>query len=162
MVDMNKLTRRAAVIAALALASLTGAANGQPFHHRGAASGDVGMAIAALKGQLNLNTSQQAMWDNAMAATQAARESGRANRAKVRDTLNAELNKAEPDLASVAAASDQAQAQNAQLRQQVRAQWLALYATFTPDQKAVVRDSLKSRIARMQQWRDKMQQRNNG
>ena len=55
------------------------------------------MGIATLKGQLNLNTSQQAMWDNAVAAGKAARASARASHQKVHDTLTAELAKAEPD-----------------------------------------------------------------
>ncbi|HVO87076.1 MAG TPA: periplasmic heavy metal sensor [Casimicrobiaceae bacterium] len=155
---MMKVTRRAAVVVAFALASLTGVAVAQPFH-RGMAAGDVGMAIAALKGQLNLNTSQQAMWDNAIAASKAARESGRANLAKMHDAMTAELGKTEPDLAAVAAAADDAQSKNLALRQQVRSQWLTLYATFTPDQKALVRDALKNRMARMEQFRQKMLQR---
>jgi len=159
---MMKVTRRAAIVTALALASLTGIAVAQPFHHRGMASGDVGMAIAALKGQLNLNTSQQSLWDNAMAATKAARETGRANLSKVHDAMAGELSKAEPDLAAVAAAADDAQAKNQALRQQVRTQWLTLYATFTPDQKAVVRDALKNRMARMEQFHQKMLQRHAG
>ena len=32
--------------------------------------------LGAVKGQLNLNTSQQVMWDNAVAQTKAAHEAG--------------------------------------------------------------------------------------
>ena len=45
------------------------------------------------------------------------------------------------------------------LPSQVRDQWLALYATFTPTQKAVVRDAIKARVARMEAFREKMQER---
>ncbi len=93
------------------------------------------------KESLNLNTSQQTMWDAVVAQGKAAREAGRANRGSVKDALAAELAKAEPDLAAVAAAADAVEQQNRALRRQVRDQWLALYATFSPEQKAVVRDT---------------------
>ena len=92
------------------------------------------------------------MWDNVAAATRAARQQGRANFQQVHDALAAELGKAEPDLAAVAAVGDSVRAQNAALHKQVRDGWLALYATFTPDQKAVVRDALRTRMARMEQF----------
>ena len=76
--------------------------------------------------------------------------------------MNAELAKAEPDLAAVASVADDVQASNSALRKQVRSTWLALYATFTPDQKAIVRDALKQRIAQMESFRQKMQQRRGG
>ena len=143
----------AALAAAAVFAGSALAQPGHPHHHGG--PGDVAMAIAALKGQLNLNSSQQMMWDNAIAASKAAHDSGRANLGRVRDALATELAKAEPDLAAVSAVADDVQAKNIALRHQVRDTWLALYATFSPDQKAVVRDALKNRMARMQQWRQK-------
>jgi Spy/CpxP family protein refolding chaperone len=153
----QSLAARLAAIAATALIATSGSALAQPgYPHHGARGGaDIAMAIAALKGQLNLNTSQQQMWDNAMAASRAARDNGRANFGRLRDTLGAELAKAEPDLAAVAAVSDDVQAKNQALRRQVRDTWLAVYATFSPDQKAVVRDALKARIARMERMRQK-------
>jgi Spy/CpxP family protein refolding chaperone len=115
--------------------------------------------IAALKDQLNLNTSQQVMWDNAVARTRAARGQGRASMEQVHAALNAELAKAEPDFAAVATLADQAQANNQALRKQVRDEWLRLYATFSPAQKAVVREAVKAKVARMESFRDKMRQR---
>ena len=102
------------------------------------------------------------MWDNAVAQTKAARDAGRANMQKIKDAMNVELAKAEPDLAAVAAAADDVQASNSALRKQVRNTWLAVYATFTPDQKAIVRDALKQRVARMETFRQKMLQRQGG
>ena len=61
-----------------------------------------------------------------------------------------------------AAAADDVQASNSALRKQVRNTWLAVYATFTPDQKAIVRDALKQRVARMETFRQKMLQRHGG
>jgi Spy/CpxP family protein refolding chaperone len=160
----QSLAARLAAIAATALIVTSGSALAQPgyAHHGGRGGADIAMAIAAVKGQLNLNTSQQQMWDNAMAASRAARDNGRANFGRLRDTLGAEIAKAEPDLAAVAAVSDDVQAKNQALRRQVRDAWLAVYATFSPDQKAVVRDALKDRIARMERMRQKHFERHHG
>lgn len=154
----SRFASRLAIVAGAALIGLGGAAVAQPMHgHHG--GGDVVMSIAGLKSQLNLNTSQQAMWDNAVAAGKAARTSARANMQKVHDALTAELAKPEPDLAAVAAAADSARTANDQLRAQVRDAWLNLYATFTPDQKTVVKNALSQRLAKMDQMRQKMQAR---
>jgi Spy/CpxP family protein refolding chaperone len=155
----TRIGSRLAAIAAAALVGLTGAALAQPFHHGPHGGGDVVMSIVALKSQLNLNTSQQSMWDNAVAAGKAARQTAHANQQKVHDTLTAELAKPEPDLAAVAAASDVARNANAVLHGQVRDAWLNVYGTFTPDQKAVVKNALSQRMARMEQFRQKMLQR---
>jgi Spy/CpxP family protein refolding chaperone len=148
-------------IAGLGLFVLAGSAVAQPhMHHRG--PGDVAMAIAAVKGQLNLNTSQQQMWDSAMAASRSARQSARANFASLHDAAAAELAKADPDLAALAALGDDVQARNAALRRQARDAWLALYATFTPDQKVVVRDVLRQKMARMERLREKFREHHGG
>ena len=117
--------RFASRMAAVAAAALIGICAALPLPSRTmATAGQVAatslMGIAALKGQLNLNTSQQAMWDNAVAAGQAARDSARASHQKVHDTLTAELAKAEPDLAAVAAATDAARDSAATQHRQVR------------------------------------------
>jgi Spy/CpxP family protein refolding chaperone len=156
----TRIGSRLALVATAALIGLTGAAFAQPFHHghRGG-GGDAVMSIVALKSQLNLNTSQQSMWDNAVAAGKAARQTARANLQKVHDTLSAELAKPEPDLAAVAAASDVARNANAALHGQVRDAWLNVYSTFTPDQKTVVKNALSQRLARMEKFHEKMLQR---
>ena len=89
----------------------------------------------------------------------AARATARTNMQSVHDVLTTELAKPEPDLAAVATASDTARNANAALHAQVRAAWLNLYSTFTPDQKAVVKNALSQRLARMEQFRQKMLQR---
>jgi len=115
--------------------------------------------LERVKERLNLNTSQQTMWDAVVAQGKAAREAGRANRRSVKDALEAELAKAEPDLAAVAAAADGVEQQNRALRRQVRDQWLALYATFSPEQKAVVRDLLQRKLARAESFHQRMRER---
>ena len=145
-----------AALAAAAVLALTGAAAmAQPAgwhghgHGQGPGAGiEIEHVLVALKGQLALNTSQQLMWDNAVAQTRAAHAAGRESMQKVRDTLAAELAKAEPDLAAVAAAADNTRNSHQALRHGVRNQWLQIYATFSQEQKAVVRDALTKQLAR--------------
>ena len=106
--------------------------------------------LGKIKSQLNLNTSQQQQWDVVAAQSRAAHETARANFAQVRSALQTELAKSEPDFAAVAALADSVRQQNGVLRAQTRDAWLALYATFTPEQKAVARDAIKSGIERME------------
>lgn len=156
----HRFKTRLAVAAVFAVVGLGGIAYAQPARfgpHGG--GGDFVSAIAALKSQLNLNASQQTMWDSAVAAGKSARETARANMQGARGVLNTELAKPEPDLAAVAAAADSAQAQNTALRHQVREAWLNLYGTFSPDQKAVVKAAIEQRLARIDQWRAKRLQR---
>ena len=121
--------------------------------------GDPVAMIAALKDKLSLNTSQQLQWENAAAQTKSARDAARATFAQLKTATQAELAKAEPDLAALAAQADAIHAQNAATRKAVRDTWLALYATFTPEQKAIVRDAIVARLARMEQFRAHMMQR---
>ena len=156
----TRIASRIAAVAAAALIGVASIASAQPHHgHGGPGGGDLVMSIAALQGQLNLNTSQQAMWDNAVAAGKAARDNARASHQQLRNTVTAELAKAEPDLAAVAAASDAARDAATASHRQVRAAWLNLYSTFTPDQKAVVKNAIQQRLTRMEQFREKMKQR---
>ena len=160
----TRIARWSGVMAAALLAvGVQGALaqpGGGPGHGHGHGGGfAIERVLASLKGQLSLNTSQQLMWDDAVAQTKAARATGRTNFESVRTALNAELAKPEPDFAAVAAAGDAAQASNQTLRKQVRDQWLQLYATFSPAQKGVVRDAVKARVARMEAFREKMKER---
>jgi Spy/CpxP family protein refolding chaperone len=156
---------RLAAFAASAVLALTGAAAlaqpfGGPGHGPGPGHGGGGMDIehtlGAVKGQLNLNTSQQLQWDNAVAQTKSAHETGRAGMQKVHDAMAAELAKPEPDLAAVAAVADSVHSSNQTLRQGIRAQWLQIYATFSPAQKVVVRDALAKQMARMESMAARM------
>ena len=118
----------------------------------------IGQLIAHAKAKLNLNTSQQGMFDTVVAHSQTARESGRALHDKVKATLQAELAKTEPDLAAVAAATDAAADQARAQRNAIRAEWLSLYATFNAEQKAVVREMLQKHVARAESFREKMRE----
>jgi hypothetical protein len=85
---------------------------------------------------------------------------------KLHDAMAAELANTTPNLAGVAAVADDVQTSNHTLRQSVRDQWLKLYATFSPEQIAVVKAALQQRLARMdsfhQQMLERMQQKQGG
>jgi protein CpxP len=163
-IDMSTPFRRGALAvfaACFAIAASMAQAQGPHGHHghRGKHGMDVERIIAQVKERLALDTSQQVLWENARSATKAAREAGRAERERLHAAARAELAKAEPDLAALAAAMDQAQAAGQAVRQQVRGEWLKLYATFSAAQKQVVRDELGKRLERMETFRAKMKER---
>jgi Spy/CpxP family protein refolding chaperone len=109
--------------------------------------------LGKVKSDLKLNTSQQLQWDAVIAQTKAAHDAGRTHFEQLKTALQAELAKPEPDFAAVAVLADGVRDQHAALHKQTRNAWLALYATFTPDQKAVARDAIKAGIGRMQERR---------
>jgi len=152
------------IMAAALLALGTNVAMAQPGgpghpgpHGRGGF--EIEHVLAQLKPQLNLNTQQQATWDAAVAHGKTARQNARAAMESVHAALTAELAKAEPNFAAVAATADAAQANAQAVRKQVRDEWLSLYATFSPAQKAVVRDAVKARVDRMDAFREKMKEK---
>jgi phosphoenolpyruvate-protein kinase (PTS system EI component) len=112
--------------------------------------------LQRIQATLNLNTSQQQQFAAAVAQSKVAHQAMHANFEQLKTATQAELAKTDPDLASLAALSDQVQAQNIAQRKQARAGWLALYATFSTDQKATVRDAINARITRMQAFRQRM------
>jgi protein CpxP len=128
-----------------------------PGPHHG--HGDPLAMIAALKDKLNLNTAQQQQWDSVVAQAQAARQAAHAGFDQLKAATQAELAKAEPDLAALAAQADAIHQQNATVRKSVRDGWLALYATFSAEQKGVVRDAIVAKLARMEQFRAQMKER---
>jgi Spy/CpxP family protein refolding chaperone len=169
----SRSARRLALAAAVALALAcaapaaiaqpAGGSPGGPGMHAMHGMHDGGSLDALLphllhkaKAALNLNTSQQVQWDNAVAQGKLAHTQMRANRQQAKDALKAELAKPAPDLAALAASADAIEQQNRTLRRDARAPWLALYATFSPEQKAVVRDLLQQRLERAESFRERM------
>jgi Spy/CpxP family protein refolding chaperone len=158
---------RLAAFAASAVLAMTGAvALAQPGGGPGYGPGpghaggmEIEHVLGSVKSQLNLNTSQQLMWDNAVTVTKRVHNLGRGNMQKVHDAMAFELTKDEPNLAAVAAVADSVHADNRTLRQGVRNQWLQVYANLSPEQKAIVRDALKNQMARMDAMAAKMKAR---
>jgi len=125
------------------------------MHHRGG----LGQAIVALQAQLNLTAQQQSMLDAALAAGKSARTAARSSRQTIHQLVLDELAKDRPDLASIAAAEDQAQDAATAARRGVRNQLLQLYGTFTPQQVAVLKDAMSKRMSRLEAFRERMKQR---
>jgi Spy/CpxP family protein refolding chaperone len=119
-------------------------------------------ALMQVKDQLNLNTSQQQQWDAALAQSKSAHASARSNGEQVKNAMQTELAKADPDFAAVAAVADSVEQQNSVVRKQARTAWLALYGTFTPEQKAIAKDAIKARSARFDTMRERMKARHGG
>ena len=144
------------IVAMLAVLTLTAAGQalaGASAHHHDA---DPIAAIAGLRDQLNLNTSQQMQFDNALAQSKAAHQAMRDGFAQLQAAAQTELAKSSPDLRALAALSDQVRDQASGPRKDARAAWLALYDTLSPDQKLVVRDAINARIAQAQALRAEM------
>ena len=112
--------------------------------------------LQKIQAKLNLNTSQQQQWDTAVAQSKTAHDAIRANFQQLKAATQAELAKSDPDLAALASLSDRLQQQNIAQRKQARAAWLALYGTFSTDQKTTVKDAINARMARMDAFRQKM------
>ena len=112
--------------------------------------------LQRIQAKLNLNTSQQQQFDAAVAQSKTVHDAIRANFQQLKTAAQAELAKADPDLAALASLSDQVQQQNIAQRKQARAAWLALYGTFSAEQKATVRDAINARMARMDAFRQRM------
>jgi periplasmic protein CpxP/Spy len=130
---------------------------GPGFHRHGSEMGDPLGVLLRIKGDLNLNTSQQQQWDDAVALSKAAHQTIRNNIAQLVAATQAQVATAAPDLRALAAQSDTLQAQNLAARQQARAAWLALYDTFGAEQKAVVANALSARLSRMQAWKERIE-----
>ena len=130
---------------------------GPGFHQREHGIGDPLGVLLRIKGDLNLNTSQQAQWDSALALSKSAHETIRGNVQQLVAALQTQVATTAPDLRALAAQSDTLQEQNLAARKQARAAWLALYDTFSAEQKAVVANALSTRLARMQAWKSRMQ-----
>jgi protein CpxP len=158
---MQRISRRA-LAASVVGAGLFAATLALPAaaQHRGHQHRDQFFAhFAEVKSQLNLDASQQALWDSAVAAGKAAREAGRARRDTIRQVVTEEAANPKPDLARIAAASDKVRDSATTDRRAVRDQWLALYATFRTDQYAVVQTMLTNRLSRMDSFHERMKKR---
>jgi Spy/CpxP family protein refolding chaperone len=165
----HHLSRRPlALAAALLLASTVAVASpGGPGGPKGgpgmggpATSGAmVEQVIEGLRDKLALDSAQRAMFDSAHAQTIAARDRMHASRTDIRSKVQAELAKPEPDLAAVTAILESAEEQGRSMRHQARDQWLKVYANLRPDQKLIVRDELKARMARMDAMQERMKDR---
>jgi len=124
--------------------------------------GDIGPTLPRVleraKPSLHLDAAQQRLWDDVAARSKVAREAARTGRQQAKDTLVSELAKAEPDLKVIAGAADPVLLESQAERLKARDLWLDLYARFSPEQKAVVRDLLRDRLARAEAFHDRIRE----
>src|SRR6202158_767528 len=92
--------------------------------------------LQRIQTKLNLNTSQQQQWDAAVAQSKTVHDAISANFQQLKAATQAELAKADPDLAALASLSDQVQQQNIAQRKQARTAWLAPFGSIFREQRA--------------------------
>ncbi|MGR3907919.1 periplasmic heavy metal sensor [Burkholderia sp. SR8] len=164
---MYKKTSRVAIAAATVLALAFGTAHaaqpddmpppGGPGMHQ-MHGGPFG-AIMKLHDQLKLNASQEQQWQTAVNTMKQNHEAMRKSHEQMREQFNAQRNQPILDLSAMHAARQQAEQQNAQLREQSAAAWLAFYNGLNDQQKTTVSTALKQQFARMEQRHEKMKER---
>ena len=160
------IRRPAAIASAMLLAAtlaVAGTSRAEGPHHGPsggpAAGGLIENTIASLRDRLSLDSSQQQMFEQARVQTIAARDQALAQRKDVRARIDAELAKNDPDLAAVSALVEGTGEQGQAARRAARDQWLKLYANLRPDQKLVVRDAIRERLAHADGMRDQFRQK---
>ena len=130
------------------------------MHGAGAGAGDemIGQVIAQAKAQLNLDASQQPLFDAAVTQSKAARVSLRALHQKAKDALATELLKPQPNLASLVQVADGVQSDSLKIRNDTRTAWLAVYTGLSTEQKAVIHALVAKRVARAEAFGERMRQ----
>ncbi|WP_423758184.1 periplasmic heavy metal sensor [Burkholderia sp. NLJ2] len=167
---MYKKTSRVAIAAATVLALAFGTAHAaqpndmpppggpgmnQMHGHDGGPFG----AIMKLHDQLKLNASQEQQWQTAVNTMKQNRDAMRKSHEQMREQFKVQQNQPILDLSALHAARQQAEQQNAQLREQTSAAWLAFYNGLNDQQKTTVSTALKQQFAQMQQRHEKMKER---
>ncbi|KVL89506.1 periplasmic heavy metal sensor [Burkholderia stagnalis] len=167
---MYKKTSRVAMAAATVLALAFGAAHAappadappsggpgmHPMHEHG--GGPFG-AILRLHDQLKLTAAQEQQWQAAVNTMKQNRDAMHKGHEQMREQFKAQQNQPILDLNAMHAARQQAEQQNAQLREQTSAAWLAFYNGLNDQQKTTVSTAIKQQYARMEQRREKMKER---
>ncbi|MBJ9684723.1 MULTISPECIES: periplasmic heavy metal sensor [Burkholderia] len=167
---MYKKTSRVAMAAATVLALAFGTAHaaqsadappqrGPGMHHMNDHDGGPFGVMLKLHDQLKLNASQEQQWQTALNTMKQNREAMRKNHEQMREQFKAQQNQPILDLNAMHTARQQAEQQNAQLREQTSAAWLAFYNGLNDQQKATVSTALKQQFARMEQRHEQMKAR---
>ncbi|AZY49309.1 Spy/CpxP family protein refolding chaperone [Bordetella avium] len=159
----NSLAALAMAIAAGVAVAPATAAPGGPVHagnHRGPMMDDgiwipgIGPLSKVQVDGLKLDAKQQALFDKAHAASQAAmqhhREAGRARQ----ELLDAQIKAGKLDPRALEADADKRHAQFEAQRVQVRDQWLAVWDSLNDGQRAQVTQLVKERQDRQHERRD--------
>lgn len=166
---MYKKTSRILAIAATSLALAMGAAHAQTpppdgpdgaggpgMHHMH--HGDFLQGFKKLHDKLNLNADQEKQWQAALNTMKQSHEQARKNHEQLKQQFDATKNQPILDLNALHAARQQAEQQDAQLREQTAQAWLAFYNGLNDQQKTTVSTALKEHFAKMEQRHEKMHQ----
>jgi Spy/CpxP family protein refolding chaperone len=167
----SKNFSRAALVASLAIGSALAFAQpgtgGSPGEHRmhkmqgehggrgghgghgGHGEAHIAQRMEMLKAKLNLNATQEAQYNVARDATKAAMDAGRTARLAARTSAQAELNKADPDLAALLLQRENLKDANATQRKAALNEWAKFLGLLTTEQKSIVKSQLLSRMQRM-------------
>ncbi len=116
----------------------------------------------ALHEKLHLSREQEKFWQSLRQKDVDFRKSAREQHNEMKVQVKHELDKKEPDLAALAAKSDQLSDARLQERRQLRGQWLKFYAQLAPEQKELVRNAIKTRLAKMDKFHEKFKHRGEG
>ncbi|MBI1891383.1 MAG: Spy/CpxP family protein refolding chaperone [Burkholderiales bacterium] len=92
--------------------------------------------LEALRTDINLSPEQKAQFDRSVAQTRTLAATMQSAEAMIRQTIDAELGKGQPNLNAIAAAGDALQAQVGAARKAVRADWIKFYYMLSAEQKA--------------------------
>ncbi|MBW0446782.1 periplasmic heavy metal sensor [bacterium M00.F.Ca.ET.228.01.1.1] len=158
---------RALAVAATALAIGAGAAYAaQPAHEGPGGPGGPGgwhghfmKELTQLHDQLKLNADQEKQWQAALDTMKQGHEAMRANHEQMKNQFKAAQQQPILDLNAMAAAHQQIEQKDAQLRQQTTDAWLKFYDGLNDQQKTTVSTALKQRFAKMESRHEKMRER---
>ncbi|QNM95230.1 Spy/CpxP family protein refolding chaperone [Chitinimonas koreensis] len=138
------------------------AADKPPRHFRHGPHGDRQAGwlagLAKLKAELKLSAAQLGQWQDAEAAGRAARESMRQNRERMKTLVDAEKKKDVVDLARLSRESEAIREQGRKQHEAVRDKWLAVYESLTVEQKRLVSERFKQKLARFEQRRERFRE----
>ncbi|MFL9898865.1 periplasmic heavy metal sensor [Paraburkholderia fungorum] len=158
----TKKMSRVLAVAATALAIGAGAAYAaQPAAHGGPGGwhGHFMKELTQLHDQLKLNADQEKQWQAALDTMKQNHEAMRANHKQIKDRFKAAQQQPILDLNAMAAAHQQVEQKDAQLRQQTSDAWLKFYNGLNDQQKTTVSTALKQRFAKMEMRHEKMRDR---
>jgi Spy/CpxP family protein refolding chaperone len=159
---MSRGLSRTLAVAATALAIGAGAAYAaQPGGHEGHGGwhGHFMQQLTQLHDQLKLNPDQEKQWQAALDTMKQNHQAEHANHEQMKSQFKAAQQQPILDLNAMAAAHQDVEQKDAQLRQQTSAAWLNFYNGLNDQQKTIVSTALKQRFAKMEQRHEKMRER---
>lgn len=109
--------------------------------------------LRELHEKLHLSAEQEKTWQDLQKQGMARRKSAFAQHKEMRAQFQQELDKKEPDLAGLSERMDQAADERVKTMRELRGEWLKLYASLSAEQKGIVRDVLKARLAHREKFK---------